>query len=68
MRVATQNGEELCLFTRLDEPVEVLASLYKERWTVETDLRFLKEQMKLHVLTGKTPDMAVRELMLAMAA
>ncbi len=62
------SDEPLYLFTTLKEPGETIAALYKQRWNVETDLRSLKEQMKLHSLTAKTPDMAASELMLAIAA
>jgi hypothetical protein len=61
-------SEPLYLFTTLQEPVAIIASLYKERWTIETDLRSLKEQVKLHTITAKTPDMAASELLLAVAA
>jgi len=60
--------EPLYLFTTLQESIETTASLYKQRWHIETDLRSLKEQMKLHSITAKTPDMAASELLLAVAA
>jgi hypothetical protein len=60
--------EPLYLFTTLQESIETTASLYKQRWHIETDLRSLKEQMKLHSITAKTPDMAASELLLAIAA
>lgn len=62
------SSEPLYLFTTLRESTGDIASLYKERWNVETDLRSLKEQMKLHSISAKTPDMAASELMLAIAA
>lgn len=61
-------SELLYLFTTLTETAEQIAALYKERWNIETDLRSLKEQMKLHSITAKTPDMAASELLLAVAA
>jgi transposase len=39
--------EDLYLFTTLDEPTEQVIALYKERWNIETDLRSLKEQVRL---------------------
>ena len=60
--------EPLYLFTTREEPVETLVSLYGERWNIETDLRSLKEQMKLHSIAAKTPEMAGVELLLAVAA
>ena len=57
----------LYLFTTLEEPVEELTSLYYERWTIETDLRTLKEQVRLHQIEARSPDMVARELFLAVA-
>lgn len=61
-------AEPLYLFTTLEEPAETIAGLYKERWLVETDLRLLKEQVKLHSISAKTPQMASTELLLAVTA
>lgn len=61
-------GEPLYLFTTLEQAAAEIASLYKERWNIETDLRSLKEQVKLHSITAKTPDMAASELLLATTA
>jgi hypothetical protein len=60
--------EPLYLFTTLEDPAETIAGLYKERWLIETDLRSLKEQVKLHSISAKTPQMAATELLLAVAA
>lgn len=60
--------EPLYLFTTLEEPAAIIAGLYKERWLIETDLRSLKEQVKLHSISAKTPQMAATELLLAVAA
>jgi putative transposase len=59
--------EVLYLFTTLDQPPEELASLYCERWTIETDLRSLKEQVRLHRIEAKSPGMVACELFLAVA-
>lgn len=61
-------AEPLYLFTTLEEPAATIAGLYKERWLVETDLRSLKEQVKLHSISAKTPQMAATELLLAVTA
>jgi hypothetical protein len=61
-------SELLYLFTTLGETPEVVAELYKERWHIETDLRSLKEQVRLHSISAKTPQMAATELLLAVAA
>lgn len=57
----------LYLFTTLTETAEELVSLYTRRWTIETDLRSLKEQVRLHQIDAKSPDMVARELFLAVA-
>jgi hypothetical protein len=40
--------EILYLFTALEEPSEQVVMLYKQRWNIETDLRSLNEQVRLH--------------------
>lgn len=57
----------LYLFTTLEEPAGELTSLYYERWTIETDLRTLKEQVRLHQIQARSPDMIASELFLAVA-
>ena len=60
--------EVLYFFTTLDlKPARILA-LYKLRWNIETDLRSLKRTVGLHELTGRTPDMVEKELLLAVSA
>lgn len=39
-----------------------LSVLYEQRWTVEVDLRSIKQTMKLDVLRGKTPAMIRKEV------
>lgn len=55
------------LFTTLEEPREVLVELYRRRWEVELDIRSLKQTLRLHSLSSKTPEMAEKELLLAIA-
>jgi hypothetical protein len=43
-------------------PVPALAALYGQRWTIETNLRHLKQTMKLEVLHCETPDGVLKEL------
>lgn len=58
----------LYFFTTLDvKPTRILA-LYKLRWNIETDLRSLKRTVGLHELTGRTPDMVEKELLMAVSA
>jgi hypothetical protein len=61
-------NELIYLFTTLDLAAEEIFSLYKLRWNVETDLRSLKHTVGLHQLSGKSVEMAEKELLLAMAA
>ena len=70
--VAHVEGEDgkrikLYLFTTLEEPREVLVELYRRRWDVELDIRSLKQTLRLHSLSSKTPEMAEKELLLAIA-
>lgn len=39
-----------------------LKGLYKQRWTVELDIRGIKETMRINILSGKTPDMILKEI------
>lgn len=70
--VAYVEGEDgqrlkLYLFTTLEEPLKVLVELYRRRWHVELDIRSLKQTLRLHSLSSKTPEMAEKELLLAIA-
>lgn len=70
--VAHIEGEDgkrwkLCLFTTLEEPREVLVELYRRRWDIELDIRSLKQTLRMHSLSAKTPEMAEKELLLAIA-
>jgi hypothetical protein len=64
----TEGAKEiLYLFTTLEEPSEQVVSLYKERWNIETDLRSLKEQVRLHTIPARSPDLVASELLIAIA-
>lgn len=67
--VAGEDGKplKLYLFTTLEEPMEELVELYRRRWDVELDIRSLKQTLRLHSLSSKTPEMAEKELLLAIA-
>jgi hypothetical protein len=41
---------------------ESLKSLYKQRWSVELDIRHIKETIGMNVLSCKTPEMAIKEI------
>jgi hypothetical protein len=68
--VARGEGTEelLYLFTTLEEPTEEVLRLYKERWNIETDLRSLKEQVRLHTIPARSPDLVASELLIGIAA
>jgi hypothetical protein len=67
--VRGKDGEQirLCLFTTLEEPREVLVEVYRRRWDIELDIRSLKQTLRLHSLTSKSPAMADKELLLGIA-
>ena len=67
-RNPSRPAEVLHFFTTLDlKPTRIL-SLYKLRWNIETDLRSLKRTVGLHQMTGRTPDMVEKELLMAVSA
>lgn len=67
--VEGKNGErlKLYLFTTLEEERELLVEVYRRRWHIELDIRSLKQTLAMHSLSGKTPEMVAKELLLAMA-
>jgi len=58
----------LFLFTTLDWPLPRLVELYGERWNIETDLRSLKQTVRLHHLRVKSEGVLAKELMIAVCA
>jgi Transposase DDE domain len=58
----------LALFTTLPDPVREIRKLYGQRWNIETDLRTLKSQLSMEQLSCATPEMAAKEIELAIAA
>lgn len=60
-------GFQLCLFTTLQEPREVLVDTYGRRWNIELDIRSLKQTLRLHTLASKSPQMIDKEFLLATA-
>jgi len=60
--------QKLYFFTSLDLPAEQLMNLYGYRWNIETDLRLLKREVRLHMLTAQSQAMAEKELVLGVAA
>lgn len=60
--------QKLYFFTTLDLPADQISGLYGYRWNIETDLRSLKREVRLHTLTAKSKDMVDKELVLGVAA
>lgn len=59
----------LALFTTLMEvPAEVIADLYGKRWDIETDLRTLKQTLRMDELTCLRPEMVEKEIPIAVLA
>ena len=65
-QVTDSNGESVMLyfFTTLDLKVEQIPQLYGKRWNVETDIRSLKQTLRLDMLRCQSPDMIAKELIL----
>ena len=60
--------EKIYLFTTLELPAEEILRLYGYRWNIETDLRSLKREVRLHLIEVQSPAMAEKELVLGVAA
>ena len=43
-------------------PKDELSALYRQRWSVELDIRHIKETMGMNILSCKTPEMALKEI------
>jgi len=66
--VKTGRCRRVTLVTDLSDPAThpaaLVAQWYRRRWEVETDLRHLKQTMKLEFLRSRTPGNVERELLL----
>jgi len=49
-------------------PLEEMAALYGDRWTVELRLRDIKTTMQMDVLRGKSPDVVRKEILMHLLA
>ncbi len=58
----------LYLVSNLDEPGTVLAKVYHGRQNIETDLRDLKQTLRLEEIRGHSPEMVRKELAAATIA
>jgi hypothetical protein len=60
--------QKLYLFTTLGLSADRILEVYGYRWNIETDLRSLKQEVRLHMLEAKSKTMVEKELVLAVAA
>jgi hypothetical protein len=70
-RVRPDNGAPpflLYLFTTIASTRDEALNLYGKRWSIETDLRTLKTELRLEQLTCCTPDMVAKEIDMGIAA
>jgi hypothetical protein len=58
----------LYLFTTLTLPTEQIVACYGKRWRIETDLRSLKQTVRLQQLSAQSADMVEKELLVAVLA
>lgn len=58
----------LYLFTTTSLPAEEVVVLYGRRWRIETDLRSLKQTVRLYRLSAHSADMMEKELLVAVMA
>lgn len=58
----------LYLFTTTSLPAEEVVGLYGLRWRIETDLRCLKQTVRLHRICAHSLDMMEKELLVAVMA
>jgi hypothetical protein len=63
-----QSKQWLYLFTTVSLPPEEVVALYGKRWHIETDLRSLKQTMRLNRLNVQSVDMMEKELLAAALA
>src|SRR5260370_272777 len=69
-KVTDANGkrQKLYFFTTLNLTPDKLLEMYGYRWNIETDLRSLKREVRLHMMEARSKDMVDKELVLAVAA
>jgi hypothetical protein len=58
----------LYLFTTLTLPAQQIVACYGKRWCIETDLRSLKQTVRLRQLSVQSADMMEKELLVAILA
>jgi hypothetical protein len=60
--------QKLYFFTTLALAADQILEVYGYRWNIETDLRSLKQEVRLHMIEAKSKAMVQKELVLAVAA
>lgn len=68
LRLPGGKRPKIYFFTTFDLPAAKILELYGYRWNIETDLRWLKRQVRLHMIEAESKAMAEKELVLAVAA
>jgi len=63
-----QHQQWLYLFTTVSLPAEEVVAWYGRRWRIETDLRSLKQTVRLHRVCAHSTDMMEKELLVAVMA
>ena len=68
VRDALGKWQKLYFFTTMTVSAAQILKLYGYRWNIETDLRSLKREVRLHMIEARSPDMVAKELVLGVAA
>ena len=63
-----QRKQWLYLFTTSSLPAEEVVALYGRRWLIETDLRSLKQTVRLQRISAQSADMMEKELLVGVMA
>jgi hypothetical protein len=58
----------LYVFTTTSWPADEVVALYGRRWQIETDLRSLKQTVRLHRISAHSTNMVEKELLIAVMA
>jgi hypothetical protein len=68
VRIAGFRAQQVTLATTVWDPqrypANAVAELYRQRWQVETNLKYLKQTLGLAVLKGETPDGVEKEILI----
>jgi hypothetical protein len=64
----SKHQQWLYLFTTLTLPAQEVVDLYGRRWQIETDLRSLKQTIRLQRISAHSADMMEKELLVAVMA